>query len=146
MSTRIVRFISGTIAFFLRALPVSEKHGERIDYSRFIPTSDWDMRRIFIDIRNTGLAIYFFCLHALYCSMDDDFLDQLHLPMIIIHGKRDSIVSIKHSIRASKKIVGSKLVELPNADHMLIFNYSGEISKIMAEFLHTQVYPAQGLP
>jgi len=137
MYTRIVRSISCTIAFFLRCLPISEKPGKRIDYSRLIPTRDWDIRRIWIDIKNTGLAIYFFCLHALYRSMDDDFLDQLHLPVIIIHGRRDTIVSIKHSVRASKKITGAKLVVLPDADHMLIFNYFGEISKIMAEFMHT---------
>lgn len=135
VSTRTVRLVSGTIAFFLRALPISEKPGERIDYSRFIPAIDWDLRRIWTDIHNTGLAIYFFCLHALYISMNDDFPNQLHLPVIIIHGKRDSIVSTRHSVRASKKITGAKLVVLPLADHMLIFNYSAEISKIMAEFL-----------
>jgi pimeloyl-ACP methyl ester carboxylesterase len=95
MATRIVRFVSGTIAFFFRALPISEKHGKRIDYSCLIPTSDWDLHRIYIDIRNTGLAIYFFCLHALYRSMDDDFLDQLHLTVIIIH----TIQSFQSSIR-----------------------------------------------
>jgi pimeloyl-ACP methyl ester carboxylesterase len=135
VSTIIKRIMSGMIAFLLRIIPISVKPGKRIDYSRLIPTSDWDIRRIWIDIKNTGLAIYFFCLHSLYCSIDDVSLTQLHLPVLIIHGKKDSYVSLKYSIDASKDIVGSKLVVLPDADHMLIFNYSAEISKIMAEFM-----------
>jgi pimeloyl-ACP methyl ester carboxylesterase len=134
VSTRFMRLVSGILAFFSRALPISERPGKRIDYSRLLPTYDWDVRRIWIDVRNTGLAIYFFCLHSLYLTMDDGFFEGLHLPVLIIHGKRDSIVSIKHSVRASKKINGAKLVVLPNADHMLVFNYPKEISKIMAEF------------
>jgi pimeloyl-ACP methyl ester carboxylesterase len=135
VSIIIKRIMSGMIAFLLRILPIRGKPGKRIDYSRLIPTSDWDMRRVWIDIKNTGLAIYFFCLHSLYCSVDDISLTQLHLPVLIIHGKKDSYVSLKYSIHASKDIAGSKLVVLPDADHMLIFNYSGEISKIMAEFM-----------
>ena len=135
LSTKIVRLISGTIAFCLCVLPALTKPGKRIDYSRLIPTSDWNIHRIFIDIRNTGLAIYFFCLHSLYASFNDEFISQICMPVVIIHGRRDSIVPIKHSVWASDKIAGSKLVTLPLADHMLIFNYPGEISRIMAEFL-----------
>jgi pimeloyl-ACP methyl ester carboxylesterase len=139
VSTIIKRIMSGMIAFLLRILPIRRKPGKRIDYSRLIPTSDWDMRRIWIDIKNTGLAIYFFCLHSLYCSVDDVSLTQLHLPVLIIHGKKDSYVSLKYSIHASKNIAGSKLAVLPDADHMLIFNYPAEISKMMADFLDSSL-------
>ena len=66
--------------------------------------------------------------------MSDDFLDQLNLPILIIHGKKDSYISIKYSIAAAEKIAGSKFIELSNADHMLIFNYPNEISGIMKDF------------
>jgi pimeloyl-ACP methyl ester carboxylesterase len=125
VTTWVMRSIFAVSAFILRAMPISEKPGKRIDYSPLIPTSDWDMRRIRIDVRNTNLAIYFFCLHSLYASFNDEFISQICMPVVIIHGRRDSIVPIKHSVWASDKIAGSKLVTLPLADHMLIFNYPG---------------------
>lgn len=135
VSTRFMRLVSGILAFFSRALPISERPGKRIDYSRLLPTYDWDVRRIWIDVRNTGLAIYFFCLHSLYLTMDDGFFEGLHLPVLIIHGKRDSYISLQHSIKASKHIAGAKLAVLPLADHMLVLNCPTEISKIMEDFL-----------
>ncbi|MDR3558084.1 MAG: alpha/beta hydrolase [Candidatus Pacebacteria bacterium] len=135
LSTKAVRCISCLSSNFLRIFPTTKDPGKDIDYSRFIPTRDWDWHRICIDIMNTGLAVYFFCLHSLYRSMSNDFFGRLELPVLIIHGKKDSIVSVSHSIKASKNIRGAKLVVLPDADHMLIFNYAKEISRIMSEFL-----------
>jgi pimeloyl-ACP methyl ester carboxylesterase len=132
--TETTLFLSGVISSLAKIFPISTKPGKRIDYSRFLPTSDWDMQRIWFDIGNTGVAIYLFCLNTLYRSMDDNFYNRLDLPVMIIHGKRDSYVSVEHSMQAAKKIPGAKFVSLPNADHMLIFNYPQEISKTMAIF------------
>jgi pimeloyl-ACP methyl ester carboxylesterase len=139
VSTLSMRLVSGILSFFSRALPISERPGKRIDYSRLLPTSDWDVRRIWTDVRNTGLAIYFFCLHSLYLSMDDGFFERLHLPVLVIHGKRDSYISLQHSIKASKHIAGAQLVVLPMADHMLVLNCPTEISKIMADFFDSSI-------
>jgi len=139
LSTLFMRLVSGTLAFFSRALPISDKPGKHIDYSRFLPTHDWDVRRIWTDVSNTGVAIYFFCLHSLYRSMDEGSFYGLHLPTLIIHGKRDSYVPLQHSIKASKHIEGARLAVLPLADHMLVLNYPTEISNIMADFLDSSV-------
>ena len=143
ISTWAVRCVSSFASLVLRMFPAAKGPGKRIDYSRIIPTRDWDWNRIRIDIENTGLAIYFFCLHSLYRSMSDDFFSKLSLPVLIIHGQVDSIVSVSHSIEAQKKISGSKLVVIPEADHMLIFNYPTEISGSMADFI-AQIDQADG--
>ena len=45
LSTLSMRLVSGIFAFFSRALPISSRPGKRIDYSRLLPTYDWDVRR-----------------------------------------------------------------------------------------------------
>jgi pimeloyl-ACP methyl ester carboxylesterase len=115
--------------------PFKERAGIHIDYSKFLNTGDWDIKRIFVDIRNTSLRVYCYCLWQADKIDGDKMISNLNLPVLIVHGKKDTVFPCSDSARMAKKIPGSRLKILPNANHILVINNAKEVGDEIEKFV-----------
>lgn len=107
----------------------------RVDYSPYIPTADWDLRRILRDIYATSLRAYLYCLVQAYRYRADELWRGIRVPTRIVHGTADSYIPFAHSVRLSKEISGSKLVLIENANHIIVLNNVLEVSENIEAFV-----------
>jgi pimeloyl-ACP methyl ester carboxylesterase len=133
--TKITFPIIVLVSYIARIFPVFKHKGRHIDYDRYRNTGDWNLRRMFADIPNTGLHVYLYCLRQLYGFDYRNRLKDIGVPVLIIHGKRDTLVPYQHSIDFAKEIQGSRLVILDEANHILILNNFEEVAKSITDFV-----------
>ena len=109
--------------------------GGHVDYSKYPNSSDWAIKRSVADLKNTGLSTYLYCVkHFAGCNRRDA-VKNITVPILIVHGKKDSIFPVKNSIEMAKEIKSSKLAVLENADHIIVINHFEEVSKIIEDFI-----------
>lgn len=113
----------------------AERYGIEVDYSRFTYNADWDLRRIYMDVRNTSIHVYRHCLVRSLVFDPDSVLARIKIPALIIHGKKDSIFPVKDSVLMAKRMANSRLKILDNANHILVLNNCGQVSEEIAIFL-----------
>lgn len=123
------------IALLSRLLPFHSRIRGRVDYSLYLPTGDWDLRRVPRDIYNTSVRVYLYCLVQAYAKNYDLVWKNVRIPTLIMHGTTDSYIPFAHSVRLSKEILGSKLVLLENANHIIVLNNVPEVSENIETFL-----------
>jgi len=116
-------------------IPNSSKIGGHIDYSKYKNTGDWNIRRMSADIRNTGLRVFLYCLKQSYEFDRKGFLGSINIPVLIIHGKKDTIFPVKNSIIMAERINDFRLILLENADHIIVLNNFPEVSKAIENFI-----------
>jgi pimeloyl-ACP methyl ester carboxylesterase len=136
--TFLARLVSPFLAlsfFMLNLFPFNAKSGHHVDYSSFHATADWDIRRMYIDIKNTTLRVYIACLNHLYSYDSEKYLQNLSLPILIIHGKKDSIISLQNSRRLVSMLPHSKLAVIESGNHILVLNNISELSKVISDFI-----------
>ncbi|MCX6813776.1 MAG: alpha/beta hydrolase [Candidatus Azambacteria bacterium] len=134
-SAQFVHSIIGLLSGFLKIFPVSTKIGNHIDYSKYKNTGDWNIRRTFADVRNTGLRVFLYCLKQSYKFDRKGFLGSINIPVLIVHGKKDTIFSVKNSVIMAERINNSKLILLDNADHIIVLNNFTEVSEAIENFI-----------
>lgn len=127
----LINFLSRMAVLF----PSLRKNGQHIDYSKYKNTGDWNLRRMFADIRNTGLKNFLYCVSNSYKFDREDFLSQIKIPSLIIHGKNDTIFSAGNSVAMAEKIEKAKLILLDNANHIIVFNNFTEVSGAIKNFV-----------
>ena len=115
--------------------PFGERYGIEVDYSKLVPAADWDLRRIFVDVKNTSIHVYHHCLSCSEVFDPESVLSRINIPSLIIHGKKDSIFPVAHSVEMAKKISGSRLKILNDANHILVLNNSAQIKQEIDDFL-----------
>ncbi len=119
----------------LRGLPVIRRRGYRVDYSKFLNTPDFDIERIFLDVRNTGLHAYLYFLQHLY-EFDDSYeWGKLTEPTLIVHGGRDTYIPLRYAKRLAGMIPQGVFSILANANHILVVNNIDDVSKAIEEFV-----------
>ncbi len=116
-------------------LPFRERIGVHIDYAKFFGTGDWDLRRICADIANTSLRVYCYCLRQAGKIDGEKMVEGLNLPVLIVHGKKDTVFPCSDSARLAKKIPGARLEILPNANHILVINNYKEVADAVERFI-----------
>src|SRR3989344_5244219 len=132
--TRATRLFANICASILSFRTYSTKPRGHVDYWRYYRnTGDWNLRRIMQDIPNTTLHIYFFCLSQMYSRDFDPWWLELRLPILIIHGKRDSISPVEQSERLAGH-VPAKLVLIEKANHILPLNNFEEVNRVVADY------------
>jgi 3-oxoadipate enol-lactonase len=123
--------IAGMIDVLIR----SPKDGGHTDYSKYPNSGDWNIPRMIADTRNTGMKAYLHCTRQ-SCDFDRlDLLDRIAVPVLVIHGKKDTIFPVNNSIEMVKRIKGAKLVLLDNAQHAAQQVVMGEAARAIVEFL-----------
>ena len=131
---RIIEPLVGITKIFDR-LPFSGKAGQDVDYSRYENTGDWNLRRMLADIPNTSLRVYFYCIRQSYNFKYDYFLSLIKIPVLIIHGKKDTIYPFKNSEEIAKKINNSQIILLDDANHIVVLNNFFTIAEAIEKFI-----------
>ena len=125
-----------SLARILELFPTGSKTGEHIDYKKFKGTGDWNVRRLWADvIHSTGLRVYLYTLRHVYFFNRDNTLEKIHVPTLIVHGRRDTYFPIKNSILIKNRIKDSEFVIIENADHIIVLNNVKEVSAAITRFL-----------
>jgi pimeloyl-ACP methyl ester carboxylesterase len=119
--------------------PFSTKPKGHVDYSALVPTGDWSVRRIIPDVRNTGLRVYAYCLRHIWKENFAPWWYSVRMPTLIVHGKRDTIVSWKHAAALSELIPHARLVLLESANHILPVNDVADVTRTIRRFLDDTV-------
>ena len=139
VSKRKLAILVKPLLWFYRALanllPFLSKPGRHIDYLKYKNTGDWNIRRMFADIGNTGLRPYLYGILQLYENDFEVILKKIKIPVLIIHGEKDTIIPAENSEIISEKIKNSELVFLSGAGHILVLNNFPEVSAEISKFL-----------
>ena len=129
-----------TFTHVLEILPFSSKPAGHIDYSKYLNTGDWNIPRMIADIGNTSLRVYLHCTKQSYAFDAEDFLSKIRVPVLLMHGKKDTIFPMENSIFMAHKIPNSRLSLLDDANHILPLNFFPEVSQEIQNFVekHTR--------
>jgi pimeloyl-ACP methyl ester carboxylesterase len=106
----------------------------RVDYARFRRPSDWNFCRAVAETKDMGLRSYLLWISQLYDTGEVSNLRSLHIPVLIIHGQNDSIVPVENGKEIASRIIGSRLVCLENANHMILTRFN-EITIEITKFV-----------
>ncbi len=109
------------------------KLSENFDYNEFRNSSDYNIQRIFIDIKNTSLKGYFASLYnLLYSPIYNDFesLHKLKKDILMIHGEKDRIFSFD-LVRKQAELHNIKFIGIPNTNHLPVFNAIDVLAEII---------------
>lgn len=113
----------------------NKKSGDHIDYSKFKNTTDWSVKRMFFDIRNTGVKSFLHSTRHAHDFNGDDILGKINVPILIVHGKKDSIFLLTHAKAMQAKLQNSKIEIIDDIDHIIVINKEVELSKIIEKFI-----------
>lgn len=131
---RFTRLPLALITWFFSHLPSIHWRGDHVDYPALGFTSDWDYRRLYRDIINTGIRTYLHCLHHVYAFTRDKDWARISVPTLVVHGAFDSFVPVAHGMELASVIPGAKFKMFRDANHMLVLNNQNEILDTIRAF------------
>jgi pimeloyl-ACP methyl ester carboxylesterase len=120
----------------LELLPFHPRPGRHIDYTRYPNSGDWNLPRMIADVGNTTWRVYLYCSKASYAVHADTVLAEIRVPVVLMHGRKDTIFSVQNSIYMATRIPTVDLVVLDDADHILVLNRPREVGDAIENFLH----------
>lgn len=133
-AARLIKPLLALLIKFELPLPFP-KPRTHIDYKYYRHTGDWNVRRMFADIRNTGLRVYIYCTMQSYDFNGENTLANIRMPVLLVHGKRDTIFPVRYAETMAARIKGSKLVLIEDADHILVLNHEERVIKEIDDFV-----------
>jgi 1,2-diacylglycerol 3-alpha-glucosyltransferase len=134
LASQVLRVLLLPVVLF-PLLPFKSKEGIHIDYSKYRMTGDWNIRRTIADVSNTYFRVYLYSLRQMYSVDYEEFLSSIHVPTLIIHGRKDSIFPVKSSYDMSAKIKDATLVVLEKTDHIIVLNNFHQVSEEIEKFV-----------
>lgn len=133
--TRVAKvFFEEFINLLLKVVPDIKKSG-RADYTKFVGTSDLNLKRILSDILHTSLKSYLLISNNLVNLDAQNLLDKILVPTLVIQGENDTIFPPKIAQYLSKRIKNSQLELIEGANHIIVINNPKDLSKTINEFL-----------
>jgi len=121
----------------MEPLPFSGKPGAHVDYTRFKNTGDWNIPRMIADVGNTSIRVYLWGSLQTYSVDREAFLSEIEIPVLLMHGKNDTIFPVKNSLIMAQQIKNSKLILLDNMDHIMVLNRFPEVSVAIEKFVNS---------
>jgi pimeloyl-ACP methyl ester carboxylesterase len=94
----------------------------------FIPT-------VLFDGFQAGLFNLWLAAHALTRDNPTQLLSRLTMPVLLLHGSRDLLVTLKMGRQLEESLVNSRLKIISSAGHNLMFDRSAEFNRLTLEFL-----------
>lgn len=116
-------------------LDSSKLRRRHVDYSKYKNTGDWNIPRMIDDVTNTGLKTYLYCTRQVSTFNRYSMLSKLDVPVLVIHGKKDTIFPARNSLKLAGYIKNLELLILEKSDHILVLNNFEEISKAIEKFI-----------
>ncbi len=137
----IMEFISSFFLNMMRPSKISSRstsNKQHINYSRYPLNTDFDIKRTWADISNTGLYIYLSCIkHISKLDYRKDLFN-INIPVLFIHGTHDSIFNIQLIRDIYARISNSKLVEIQGANHVMVFSHLDRLSSEIMDFIESE--------
>ncbi len=134
ISAKIIKpFVYGIVS--LLPIPKSIKAGKHIDYSKYLNSGDWNIPRMYADIKNTSLTTYLYCTKQTYFFDGQKILEKIIVPTLIIHGKNDTVFPVKYAMEINSMVTGSEIVIIENTNHILVLNNFNEVSTLIEKFI-----------
>lgn len=131
---RILKFFLNVVPLF-EWLPFTLKPGTHIDYLNHPNTGDWNIRRMIADVGNTTLRVYLYATRQAFEFDREKFLSEIHIPVLIMQGNKDTIFPVQNAITMAEKIPHSRLNLLEGTDHIIVLNNFSEVSAAIDLFL-----------
>jgi 3-oxoadipate enol-lactonase len=122
-------------ARLLDYVPLRRGRGRHVDYSRHPNSGDWNLRRMFQDIGNTTWRIYWYCTKAAYAVHAEQLLTEIRLPVLLVHGRKDTIFPVESSLYMATRIPDADLVVIEDADHIVVLNRPRDVSDAIEHFI-----------
>jgi len=117
-------------SFLLRFLPLTRIHGARINYTDYRRGGDYDPRRIYADITNTGLHSYLWSLAYLYHFTSDELWAGMTAPTLILHGVKDRMVPIASARMLEKVMPHATLAVYDDLNHTNYIFFNDKITEV----------------
>lgn len=111
----------------------SNKNLQDFDYKKYKDSQDYDIKRLFMDVKYTSIKGYLGSLYQLlYSSVFDDYkeLQRIEMPICLIHGKKDKIFPYNEILHNTKKDK-IELIPINKSNHLPVFNSVRELSDIL---------------
>ena len=134
-SMKIMRGASKILTSVISLLPFNPKPRGHVDYGKHINSTDWNIKRNFADMRNTGLHAHLYALRQSFDWKLEYLLGKIDVPTLVIHGEKDSMVPVKNAIAMSQKIKNSEFISIRNIDHNTVHNAVKEMSEAIEFFI-----------
>ncbi len=120
---------------FINFILGNKKTKGHVDYKYYYGTGDWNLRRTYADVKNTGLKSFLNSLMQSYSWNGEDVLDKIKVPVLIVHGEKDTIFPVEGGKYIAKEIKEAKLIILKKANHIVVLNFFKELSGIIDKFV-----------
>ncbi|MDR3352400.1 MAG: alpha/beta hydrolase [Zoogloeaceae bacterium] len=108
----------------------------RLDYRNYPRKTNYNPRRIYHDIRNTGLAAF---LHCSRQALGVDYsreAAELRCPVLFIHGDRDRVFPVRHARKNQRRLQQSRLEIVPGASHVIVLSHVEVLCEKIRDFVH----------
>lgn len=107
-----------------------------VDYSKFLFEADWYIPRMLEDFEKTSVEVMYKALeNILMLDLTDD-AKEITVPTLIIHGKKDSVFSVKKAYLLKSLIKKSKLKVFSKANHVnIVIDKNSVLPKYIYSFL-----------
>ena len=145
MPARVLEKILAPVAQ-LERLPFHPRPGRHVDYTRYPNSGDWNVPRMMADVGNTTWRIYLYCTKASFAVHADTMLTDIRVPVLLMHGRNDTIFPVENSIYMAARIPMSELVVLDDSDHILVLNRPREVGDAVEGFVHRLAERARNRP
>lgn len=109
----------------------------------FITSKETDERILDLEKEHFKRTPYYVCrralLNTIYEWKKSEDLHNIKIPVLIMTGEKDSLTSVKDSIKLRSLLPNSRLIILPNAKHDLPMAQGVEISTLIREFIEYHI-------
>jgi len=119
----------------LGIFPVWKKTGKHVDYNLYRHTGDYSLSRMSVDIASTSLRVYLYCIQRAFTFSCEQFLPQIHIPTLIVHGGQDSIFPVANAKVMTRLIPGAQLKVIEADNHILVLNDLAGSMQAIEEFV-----------
>jgi pimeloyl-ACP methyl ester carboxylesterase len=134
MPARVLKMILAPVAL-LEHLPFRPNAGTHVDYTRYPQSGDWNIPRMMADVGNTTWRIYLYCTKEAYAVHAEDLLADIQVPVLLVHGRNDTVFPVQNSVHMAARIPRAELVVLDDADHILVLNRVREVGDAIDGFV-----------
>jgi pimeloyl-ACP methyl ester carboxylesterase len=135
--TRRARLLEGILkpVGIMDRLPFHPAPGVHVDYARYPQSGDWNIPRMVADIGNTTWRIYLYCSRQIFAVDAEPLLKSIRVPVLLVHGRRDSIFPVKHVRYMAAQMPHARLVVFDAADHIIVLNHPDAVGGAIEQFL-----------
>jgi pimeloyl-ACP methyl ester carboxylesterase len=142
-SVPLTKYTKGIAKFVCKISPLFKKNviGKHFDYYEWFKdrhTGDWDIKRLYPEIKNTGLRSGLASFSYIFNYKAPNIIYKLNFPVLIIHGKKDTVFPLKYIKIMSEKMKNTKLTIINNGDHILLVNNLKELIPIISKFINSK--------